>query len=321
MALPRLTFLVHRGKDYTLQHYFKTWGAELRERVAIKTYPGVGATGRTWSKRLSRRLKALRTGTLPPGRTPPAGSVYVFTDLEIMASRESELVRALARRLEAAPGTTLFNDPARALTRFDLLRALSAGGVNSFGVEKLDRGVSPERWPVFTRDDRSHDDGSVSELLHSSGELSRHLDDLAAGGADLGHRTLVEYVGSPGEDGLFRKYAAIRLGDAIIPCHVFFGQHWVVKHSEVFDEATAREELKYIEANPHQEVLHRAFELAGIEYGRADYGVVNGRVEIWEINTNPYLIRPEYTQQETRRAALAAFSDRFNDALRELLDR
>jgi hypothetical protein len=95
----------------------------------------------------------------------------------------------------------------------------------------------------------------------------------------------------------------------------------VVKHSAVFDEASAREELEYIETNPHEEILRRAFDLAGIDYGRADYGVVDGRVEIWEINTNPYLIRPEYTRQEARREALAAFSERFNAALQMLLDR
>jgi hypothetical protein len=320
MARPRLTFLVHRGKDYTLRHYFKTWGAELRDRVAFKTYPGIGATGRTLSKRLSRRLKALRTGTLSAGRTPPPGSIFAFTDLEILAPWEAELVGAVARRLADAPGTTILNHPTRSLTRFELLRALNQTGVNSFGVDSIDRGVEPERWPVFTRDDRSHDDGSISELLHSPDELAHHLADLTEGSADLSHRTLVEYGGAPDDDGLFRKYAAVRLGDAIIPCHIFFGRHWMVKHSAVTDQATAREELDYIETNPHEQELRRAFEVAGIEYGRADYGVVDGRVEIWEINTNPYLIRPEYTRQETRTEVLAAFSTRFNDALLRLLD-
>ncbi len=30
----------------------------------------------------------------------------------------------------------------------------------------------------------------------------------------------------------------------------------------------------------------RAFDLANIEYGRADYGMVDGAVQIYEINTN-----------------------------------
>lgn len=321
MVPPRLTFLVHRGKDYTLRHYFKTWGAELGDRVAIRTYPGVGATGPTLSKRLNRWLRSWRTGTLSLGQTPPPGTIYVFTDLEILVPWEAELVEALARRLKESSGTTILNDIARSLTRFDLLRALYEAGVNSFAVDRASRSVQPERWPVYTRDDRSHDDGSISELLHSPEELSHHLEGLGESGTDLSRRTLIEYAGAPGEDGLFRKFAAMRLGDAIIPCHIFFGPHWIVKHSAVVDEATAREELDYIAANPHEKELRRAFDLAEIEYGRADYGVVDGRVEIWEINTNPYLIRPEYTRQEARAEVLAAFSARFNDALLAVLDR
>lgn len=318
LTSPRLTFLVHRGKEYTFRHYFKSWGAPVAARVAVCTYPGIGTTGRTVGKRLERRLKSLRTGTLSLRRDPPPGSVFAFTDLEILRDREREPVARTARRLDEG-GARVLNHPARSLTRFELLRALRAAGVNTFGVERADASVEPSRWPVYVRDDRSHDDGSMSELLPGPDELARHLADLSTRGVDPGSRSVIEYAGAPGPDGLFRKYAAMRLGEAIVPCHIFFGRHWVVKHSEVFDEASAREELEYIEANPHEEVLRRAFELAGIEYGRADYGVIDGRVEIWEINTNPYVIRPQYTRQRERRPALAAFADRFNRAIDEIL--
>jgi hypothetical protein len=49
------------------------------------------------------------------------------------------------------------------------------------------------------------------------------------------------------------------------------------------------EELDYIKGNPHQEILRHAFAVAGIDYGRSDYGVVNNRAQIFEINTNPHL--------------------------------
>jgi hypothetical protein len=314
MAHSRLTFLVHRGKDYTLRHYFRSWGTAVSDRVAFRTYPGIGSTGRTSLKRLGRRLKSWRTGTLSFGEVTP-GSIYAFTDLEIMAPWEIELARALALRLTGSPKTVILNDPARALLRSDLLRTLRDEGVNSFTVMRASDGIVPGRWPLFVRDEQSHDDGSISELLHSPAELSSHLTGLRNYRIDPRRRIVVEYAGAAGEDGLFRKYGAMRLGDAIVPCHVFFGRHWVVKHSTVLNEATVREEIEYIETNPHEEVLRRAFELAGIEYGRADYGVVNGRVEIWEINTNPYVIRPQYTRQESRKKALAAFSERFNKAL------
>lgn len=317
MALPHLTFLVHRGKEYTFRHYFQTWGAAVGDRVAVRNYPGVGVTGGSFAKRLERRLKSLRTGTLSPRTAPPAGSVFAFTDLEILRDRERAPVERLAGRLEEA-GARVLNHPARSLTRFELLRALRDAGINSFGVERGGPGASPRRWPVYARDDRSHDDGSMSELLHGPDDLRRHFSELRRQGIDPRSRSLVEYAGAPGGDGLFRKYAALRLGNAIIPCHIFFGHNWVVKHSEVFDGSTAREELDYVETNPHEEVLRHAFEIAGIEYGRADYGRVDGRVEIWEINTNPYLIRPEYTRQEERWEVLGAFAERFNAAIEDL---
>jgi hypothetical protein len=49
------------------------------------------------------------------------------------------------------------------------------------------------------------------------------------------------------------------------------------------------DELRLIRDNPFEAALQPAFELAGIEYGRADFGLVSGKVEIYEINTNPHV--------------------------------
>ena len=318
----RLIFLVHKGKDYTLRHYFASWGAVVRDRVGIRIYPGVGNTGCTFSKRLTRQLRTWRTGTLRADGRSAERRLYVFADLETLALKEAEAVAGLWRRLAASPATERsLNNPSVSLRRFELLTALRNAGFNSFDAYRAEGDPQPGRWPVFTREDRSHDDDSISELLDSPRELSSHLAATVDRGGDLRKRIVVEYAGAPSEDGLFRKYGAIRLSDSIIPCHIFFSHQWMVKHSAVFNTTTAREELEYIEANPHREELERAFEIAGIEYGRADYSLIDDNVQIWEINTNPYLIRPQYTRQQARQEVLRAFSDRFNDAVRELLDR
>jgi hypothetical protein len=49
------------------------------------------------------------------------------------------------------------------------------------------------------------------------------------------------------------------------------------------------DEEVYVQSNPHEHDLMRAFEIAEIDYGRADYGIVDGQIQIWEINTNPFL--------------------------------
>jgi hypothetical protein len=42
-----------------------------------------------------------------------------------------------------------------------------------------------------------------------------------------------------------------------------------------------------VEDNPHEAWLRRVCELGGVEYGRVDYGMLDGRLQLWEINTNP----------------------------------
>jgi hypothetical protein len=56
--------------------------------------------------------------------------------------------------------------------------------------------------------------------------------------------------------------------------------------------ATAREELEQVQKNPHAEWLRETLALARIRYGRIDYGLLNGKPQVWEINTNPTIIRP-----------------------------
>lgn len=57
------------------------------------------------------------------------------------------------------------------------------------------------------------------------------------------------------------------------------------------DAGTAREEIEYIRTNPHRDALAKIFRIAGIDYGRIDYGLVDGTVQTYEINTNPRLPR------------------------------
>ena len=47
------------------------------------------------------------------------------------------------------------------------------------------------------------------------------------------------------------------------------------------------DEYRIIEENRHGEELRPAFEIGGIEFGRADFGLVDGRPQVYEINTNP----------------------------------
>jgi hypothetical protein len=42
-------------------------------------------------------------------------------------------------------------------------------------------------------------------------------------------------------------------------------------------------------SDPHAAAVARIFELTQIDYGRVDYGLLDGAVQVWEINTNPMI--------------------------------
>jgi hypothetical protein len=103
---------------------------------------------------------------------------------------------------------------------------------------------------------------------------------------------IVEFCDASGPDGLFRKYAAFKVGDRIIPCHLFTSSAWCVKSVQNHPtEASVHEQLVYIRSNPHEAWLRNVFQVAGIDYGRIDYGVSNGVPQAWEINVNPTIGR------------------------------
>ena len=76
----------------------------------------------------------------------------------------------------------------------------------------------------------------------------------------------------------------------ILPRHLFFSRHWVVKDWSVLDDALLREEQQYLATNPHERQLREIFAAARIEYGRIDYSLRDGEMQVWEINTNPIII-------------------------------
>ena len=64
--------------------------------------------------------------------------------------------------------------------------------------------------------------------------------------------------------------------------------------------------------------LKKVFDLANIEYGRADFGIYQGRVQIYEINTNPNLAPACEHPSATRVANMNAAWEKYLAALRTL---
>src|SRR2546430_577175 len=100
---------------------------------------------------------------------------------------------------------------------------------------------------------------------------------------------VTEFCDTADGAGIYRKFSAFIVGDRVVPRHVFFSRRWMLKVPDLVTDALVAEERTYVETNPHEHELRAIFDLAGLEWGRIDYGVRDGALQIWEINTNPQL--------------------------------
>jgi hypothetical protein len=267
-----IQFLVRHEHAYTMASFLEDWGRGLAGRVRILPY------------------ESLIEGV----EFKHSNAAFIFADLDRLAAwppaREvmGKLHDEMLKRYGAA---RVLNDPNRSLLRYDLLRKLRAEGINDFDVQRVTEAGPPRSYPVFLRPEDEHQ-FSGAKILETEGEYRAALDTLARQGVPLDGLLAVGYRGAPDGHGVFRKFAAFVVGDTIIPRHVFFSRNWVIKSADLVEPEMIDEELAFMEERTHEPLLRRAAQLAGIRYGRIDYGLVNGCPQVWEINTNPMLANP-----------------------------
>lgn len=219
-------------------------------------------------------------------RVPRA--TYIFGDLERLAPWELRIAADLYRSMKEA-GLRCLNDPARAMSRVELLTALERAGTNPFGVMRADAQPRPQRFPVFIRGENDHAKPSA-RLYHDQQELEAALQELPRNNLPLRGMLVAEHAAEPYSEGLWAKWGTWRIGDEIIVEHIAVDDTWLVKtgdHAKVTD-AVAEDEHDAVATNRHAPALRETFDLAAIEFGRADHATVGGRIVIYEINTNPY---------------------------------
>ena len=59
----------------------------------------------------------------------------------------------------------------------------------------------------------------------------------------------------------------------------------------------------------------RVFDLAGVSYGRADFGLVQGKVQVYEINTNPEVALEDAHPSPVRLESYRIFKENYLAAL------
>ena len=248
---------------------------------------------------------------------PRAG--YVLTDFDRLHPWQIELAGRLYRRLRGA-GLAVLNDPCRFVPRVALLRRLQAAGINRFGVWLPAEGAMPDRFPVFLRTIHAHR-GAESAIISDAEAAERALEKALERGRVLSDLAFVEYAAEPeAGSGLFRKHACYRVGDRLFRAATVTEADWVAKNGTVGAASDAHYAADLAEQSdyPHAALMARVFDLAGVQYGRVDFGIVAGQPQIYEVNTNPDIRFSEDHPNADRRTVITMIRAEMLEALAAL---
>ena len=291
-----ISFWTNRESSWSLLAYCGHRGRAIAGHFECRVYEDLG-----------------RTVRLRPG-------AHIFAAIDRLTPNQREAAAlmhdALAARMPDAPA---LNDPRRVLMRFELLTKLHEAGVNAFRVFKARDFHAISRFPVFLRESDNHT-GPLTGLIHSKREVSRALWGLRARGWPPDDLLVVEFCDTSDAHGVFRKYSAFAVGDRIVPCHVMATHQWSVKsNSSERDESLIRENLAYIDGNPHERWLREIFSIAGADYGRIDYGMLNGAPQVWEINLTPTISMAANRKRKSLPPALETLREQEREAFHSRL--
>jgi hypothetical protein len=288
-------YLVTKEHDYTIRSFLSTWGKSLKPYLKVMSY-----------ETLFRKPRL-------------SAATYIFSDIERLTESDAQTAALIVTALGDQWGASIqmLNHPTVSMTRYELLRRLHSEGVNDFNVYRLTEALIPERFPVFIRNEDDHE-GSLSELMETPEALFAAIRDIETRGVSRRNKMITEYCDTSDSDGIFRKYSCFCLAGEIIPRHVCFGRHWMLKYPELTGPEQTREEMDFVQSNPHERQIREIFALARIDYGRIDYSFKNGRIQVWEINTNPGLVSFLSAGVSERLPLHEAFLENFTRVMRKI---
>jgi hypothetical protein len=251
--------------------------------------------------------------------SPAPKATYILTDFDRLPDWKLRKAALFFRHLRRE-GHRVFNDPARVASRQGLLRRLHRAGINGFNAYRVEEVVQPARWPVFLRSDGNHGN-MLTGLIHDWGALQEKIYECVRAGFPVASMLIVEYAAEPAAPGVFRKLSVFRVGPRLIGYTCVHDDQWMVKHGKkgIAPLDFYEEEFRFVRDNPYGETVLPAFVLGGVDYGRMDFGIVDGRPQIYEINTNPELkLVPEPSEIARRNESFVLFRSNYLAALKAI---
>ncbi len=122
----------------------------------------------------------------------------------------------------------------------------------------------------------------------------------------------------PDDDGRFRRYSAFCVGGNVIARQLLFTPDGSGADAVDAESEQVAEELEYLETNPHKQDLAEIFRFARIDYGRLDYVVMDEKLLVWRLHTNPTILHANHAEAGPRHEAHQIFDVRFSLAWNRL---
>jgi len=255
-----IVYLVTADHAYTLNRYVQEWAPALIDQIQPVFYEEA------------------------PWDWLDLEATYVFSDIERLTPAEMQKATNYAEKL-AALGFRILNHPSRAPTRLALQKVLHQAGVNPFRMFPVAE-ADGLQFPVFLRLANSHQ-GSIGDLIYSQTELDRRIAGLDRAMAKAEDLVVVEYCDTRSDENRYVKYSAMHVGDKILPRHAMSSEQWMIKTPDIVDDVAIGIEQDFLYNFRQAEAIENIFALAKLDFGRIDFGLQNGEIRVWEINTNP----------------------------------
>jgi len=278
----------------------------------------------TWTHRYTQKRLAKLSGNIQhisypklflKRRLPVA--TYIFSDLDRLSFWHLELAGLYYQSLSDA-GAVVLNNPKRSLQRLALLRQLHREGINRFQAWPAHDAELVDCFPVFLRTEHAHR-GAITGLIHDADALAHAIADTVNVGFPLSDLMVVEFCAQPLREGFYQKPAFYRVGECLIASPSVHQAHWLIREgrADLAQEEDYQRDLHHMRENRFGKIARKVFDMAHIEFGRTDLGVVDAAPQFYEINTNPYMPRDQSDHPSaTRREAFSLFEEWMIDALR-----
>ena len=254
--------------------------------------------------------------------------VVVMSDVERITGDDEDRLSHLFNywSRDGRHGPLILNRPPRTLRRYALLKELYRRGINKRNIFRLDEPqvVDEVRFPCFIRTENEHWFGKTPRILNSRDDIIDEVRKLEDNGLTLYGKIVCELADTREHAGHYVKYSYLKIGDHIIPAHRYAGTEWFLKHYHAdFIDAypdTLAEEERFLEEQWDLDVVRQVFDIAGMDYGRIDYGrCPDGGIHVFEVNTAPNHLNIRQVN-ERRKSNAMTLQGRIRKAFAELVD-